>query len=227
MVTNFTHFIYHLLYQLENTFVATNPRGLIFLFFLAVITDIGVPVPFVLDTILLLTAFKVWINPDPNWMPVAMIVLMLFMGRQIGSGFLYAMFRYPGNAFLGRIGKRFPRIGRRLESFEERLRHWAPLVVVTGRLTPGLLQITTVASGTFRMRYRYFALGIAMASLIYDGILIILAFIAAHNPKAEDADFTVWVLVTMVIIVCILWPVIFVVIRHKKKKADSTTLRGT
>ena len=217
MVTNLINFLYHLLYQLEHTFVTTNPRGLIILFSLAVITDIGVPVPFVLDTVLLLTAFKVWINPDPNWMPVLLIVLMLFVGRQVGSGILYLMSRYLGNTFLNWIKKRFPSIGNRLDSFKTRLKHWAPLVVVTGRLTPGLLQITSVASGTIRMRYQYFALGIALASLIYDGILILLAFIAAHNPKAADANFTVWVLITMVIIVCILWPLIFVIIQRSKK----------
>ena len=217
MVTHFLAF----LSSLEATFVTTNPRGLIILFSLAVITDIGVPIPFVLDTILLLTAFKVWINPNPNWMPVFLIVLMLFVGRQVGSGILYLLSHHFGNAFLNRIKKKFPSVGNRLDSFKTRLTHWAPLVVVTGRLTPGLLQITSVASGTIRLHYPYFALGIALASLIYDGILILLAFIAAHNPKAADINFTFWVLIAMVVIVCILWPIIFVFIQRNKKKINS------
>lgn len=222
MIAPFIQFLYHLLYQLEHTFVATNPRGLIVLFLLAVITDIGVPVPFVLDTILLLTAFKVWINPDPNWMPVVLIVLMLFVGRQAGSGLLYILSGHLGNAFLNRIKKRFPSLGNRLEAFKIRLKHWATFVVLTGRLTPGLLQITSVASGTIHLRYQYFALGIALSSLIYDGILVLLAFIAAHNPRAEDADFTIWVLIAMVVMVCILWPLIFIAIQHKKNDASKS-----
>jgi membrane protein DedA with SNARE-associated domain len=216
MVTQFLAF----LANLESTFVTTNPRGLIILFSLTVITDIGLPVPFVLDTILLLTAFKVWINPDPNWMPVLLIILMLFVGRQVGSGILYLLSCHFGNAFLNQIKKKFPSVGSRLDSFKTRLMHWAPLVVVTGRLTPGLLQITSVASGTIRLRYLYFTLGIALSSLIYDGILILLAFIAAHNPKADDIDFTFWVLIAMVVIVCIFWPIIFVFIRRSKKKDE-------
>jgi membrane protein DedA with SNARE-associated domain len=218
MITDFTSFVLNLLTQLESTFVPTNPRGLLALFSLAVITDIGVPVPFVLDTILLLTAFQVWISPHHNWMPVILIVLMLFVGRQVGSGILYLLARRLGRAFLSRVEKRFPSVGFRLEAFKLRLRHWAPLVVVTGRLTPGLLQITSIASGTMRMRYQYFAAGIAMASLIYDGILVFLAFIAAHNPGADNADFTIWLLIALVITVGILWPLIFFLVQRSKNR---------
>jgi membrane protein DedA with SNARE-associated domain len=204
---------------LETSFVTTNPLGLTILFSLAVITDIGVPVPFFLDTVLLLTAYKVWINPIHNWTSVILIVVMLFVGRQVGSGILYLLSRYLGQAFLKRVTKYFPSMANGLDSFKTRLHHWAPLVVVTGRLTPGLLQMTSVASGTIRLRYWYFAAGVALASLIYDGLLIVLAFIAAHNPRATDTNFTFWVLIAMVILVGILWPVMFVVIQRNKKKA--------
>ncbi len=206
---------------LETYFVTTNPLGLTVLFSLAVITDIGFPVPFFLDTVLLLTAYKVCINPDPNWMPVILIVIMLFIGRQAGSGILYLMSRYLGHSFLKRVIKYFPSMGNGLEAIKTRLHHWAPLVVVTGRLTPGLLQITSVASGTIRLRYSYFASGIAIASLIYDGLIILLAYIAAHNPKAADMDFMFWILIAMIICVSILWPLIFVIIQRNKKKAGS------
>lgn len=207
------------LHWLETSFVTTNPLGLTVLFSLAVITDIGVPVPFFLDTVLLLTAYKVWINPEPNWTPVIMIVVMLFVGRQVGSGILYLLSRYLGQAFTKRVKKYFPSMVNGLDSFKTRLHHWAPLAVVTGRLTPGLLQMTSVASGTIRLRYYYFAAGIALASLIYDGLLIVLAFVAAHSPKAADINFTFWVIIAMIVTVSVLWPVIFVVIQRNKKKA--------
>jgi len=216
MVTTFFQFLHYL----ESAFNTTNPPGLVILFLLAVITDIGVPVPFVLDTILMLTAYNVLISGDSHWTPVVMIVIMLFVGRQVGSGILYLMSRYLGNAFLNWIKRRFPTLGVRVEYFKVRLSRYAPLVVVTGRLTPGLLQITSVASGAIRMRYQYFALGIALASLIYDGILILLAFIASHNPKASDANFTIWLLISMVVMVCILWPLLFVIIQRGKKKVS-------
>ncbi len=210
---------FHFLHWLEAAFTTTNPSGLIILFLLAVITDIGVPVPFVLDTILMLTAYNIIHSPVAHqWTPVVMIVVMLFIGRQVGSGILYLLSRYFGQAFLRWVKKHFPAVGNGLDSFKIRLNHWAPLVVVTGRLTPGLLQMTSVASGAIHMRYKYFALGIALASIIYDGLLILLALIVAHNPWAANRSFTTLLLIAMVVIVCILWPLIFIIIQRSKKK---------
>ncbi len=203
-----------LLTNLEATFNPGNPSGLLILFLLAVITDIGVPIPFVLDTILILAAY----HSGPLSVPVLLIVLMLFAGRQLGSGILYVLSRFLGKSFLDWVKRRVPSVGNGLDSFKSRLKRWAPLAIVTGRLTPGLLQITSVASGAVCLRYTDFAIGIALASIIYDGILILLGFIAAHSPKSDDIDFTVWMLIALVITVCILWPVIFIVVRRSSKK---------
>jgi membrane protein DedA with SNARE-associated domain len=211
MLTAFLHW-------LETSFDLSNPSGLAILALLAAITDIGIPVPFILDTILMLTAYKVCISAYPHWTPVIMIVIMLFIGRQIGSGILYLLARYLGYAFLKVIKKYFPSIGHVLDSFKERLHHWAPLVVVTGRLTPGLLQVTSIASGTIRLRYYFFAAGIAIASLVYDGLLILLAFIASRMHKVSDENFTSWLVITMIVLVCVLWPVLFVIIKSRFKK---------
>ena len=210
-----------LLQWLETSFVTINLLSLSILFFLALITDIGIPVPFFLDTVLLLTAYKVLINPDHNWIPVILILIMLFIGRQAGSGILYFISRHLGHRFLKRVINKFPSLGDGLESLKTRLHHWAPLAVTSGRLTPGLLQITSIASGTIHLRYSYFAAGIAMASLIYDGLIVLLAFIAAHSPKAADMDFMFWVLIATIICVSILWPVIFVVIQRNKQKPEA------
>jgi membrane protein DedA with SNARE-associated domain len=217
---------FEFLHNLEAAFNTTNPPGLIILFSLAIITDIGIPVPFVLDTILMLTAYKVMISGEPHWTPVVMIILMLFLGRQVGSGILYLLSRYLGSSFLGMLKKRFPSLENQLDTFKARLKHWATLMVVTGRLTPGLLQITSVASGAIRMRYQYFALGIALASIVYDGLLILLGFFAAHNPWAENRSFTTLLIIAMVVIVCILWPVLFAVIQRTKKKTETVKVEA-
>jgi membrane protein DedA with SNARE-associated domain len=217
MESSFIGFLTHLL---EVTFNTANPNGLLALFLLAVITDIGIPVPFILDTILILAAYRASLSVSHEWTPVISIVVMLFLGRQVGSGILYFLSRSIGKKFLNWLNRHIPSIGRGLDSFKMRLNHWAPLVIVTGRLTPGLLQVTSVASGACRLRYLDFALGIAFASIIYDGILIFLGFIAAHGPKSGDVNFTDWVVIAMVIIVCILWPIVFVLARRSKKTAQ-------
>jgi membrane protein DedA with SNARE-associated domain len=200
--------------QMEAAFSTGNPSGLLILFFLAVIADIGIPIPFVLDSILLLTAY----NSGPLSLPVLLIVAALFLGRQTGSAILYLLSRFLGKMFLNWLQRRFPVLGVRLEAFKSRLYHWAPLAVATARLTPGLLQITSVAAGAIRLRYLPFAAGITLSSLIYDGILILLGFIAASSPRSSDENFTVWLLFSMLIIVCILWPLIFVLLRRTGNK---------
>jgi membrane protein DedA with SNARE-associated domain len=214
-----------LLQNMEATFNPGNPSGLLILFFLAVITDIGVPIPFVLDTILVLSAYRAWTAPHPLWIPVILIVVMLFIGRQAGSGILYLLSRLLGKVFLNWLRCHVPSIGNRLESFGARIEHWAPLTIATGRLTPGLLQLTSVTAGAIRLRYYYFAMGVAISSIIYDGILVLLAFIAAHSPRANDPDFTIWLLIALIAVVCILWPVIYVFSQRSARKA--ARLRAT
>jgi membrane protein DedA with SNARE-associated domain len=203
---------------LESTFMPSNPNGPLVLFLLAAITDIGIPVPFVLDSILILSAYRVMTAPHASWVPVVVIVIALFLGRQLGSGILYLLSRFLGVAFINWLKCHLPRIGNRMDALKNRLNHWAPLAIITGRLTPGLLQVTSVACGAVRLRYDYFAIGVALASLVYDGVLILLGFIASHSPLGTDINFTAWLLISMVVIVGILWPVIFVTARRRSKK---------
>jgi membrane protein DedA with SNARE-associated domain len=152
-------------------------------------------------------------------MHVLLIVVMLFLGRQAGSAVLYWLSRLLGKIFLAWLQRHFPSIGIRLQAFTTKLDRWAPLAVATARLTPGLLQVTSVAAGAICLRYSHFAAGITISSLVYDGILILLGFIAASSPRSSDANFTVWLLISMVIIVCILWPLLFLLVRRMGKKA--------
>jgi membrane protein DedA with SNARE-associated domain len=209
-------FLTPLLSYIETAFSPGNFSGLLVLAFLAAITDVGIPIPFFLDTILILAAY----HAGSNYLPVFMIVLALFIGRQAGSGALYLISRFLGKGFIKWLKRRFPTIGNRLDSAKLVKSRWTPVAVVTGRLTPGLLQITSVAAGSIRLRYLHFALGVAISSLIYDAILILLGFIAAHGPKSDDVNFTTWLVISLIIVVCILWPVLFIVLHRSSKKPN-------
>lgn len=221
---NFINFLYQLIYNLihhrflEYAFSIANPSGLMILFSLATITDIGIPVPFVLDTILLFTSYEVWVKHEPHYLPILLIVSMLFLGRQLGSGILYSISRGLGKVFINWLKRHVPSVGNSLDSFKARLTHWAPMVVATGRLTPGLLQATSIASGAVSLRYYQFALGVAISSVVYDGILVLLGFIAANTPIARDPNLTLWLLITLIVIVVVLWPLIFFLVRRSNKK---------
>jgi membrane protein DedA with SNARE-associated domain len=202
---------------LESIVSPHNPTGLLALFGLAVVTDIGIPAPFILDTVLILTAYQ----SGPISLPVLLTLLALFIGRQLGSAILYLLSRLLGKAFIRWLQRHFPLLSEGLDSLRQRLSRWAVLAVVTGRLTPGLLQVTSVAAGTIRLPYYQFVLGIALSSIIYDGLLVVLGFIAANSPKAQDINFTFWMLIAILIIVCVLWPLVFIVLRRGSRKTAS------
>jgi len=203
---------------IESTFSLTNPIPLIVVFLVVLLADIGFPAPFVDDMALLVTSYGVFSKPNPNLTPVVLIVAALFVGRQIGSGILYLISRVVGGAFLKWVKRHIPSIGNKLDAFKSRLGRKAVLVITTGRLTPGLLQVTSVVSGACHLNYYQFALGIAISSIIYDGALVILGLIAAHSPLSRDPNLTLWLLITMIVIVSILWPLIFVLVQRSKKK---------
>ncbi len=202
---------------IESTFSLAHPLGLLVVFCIVIIADIGFPVPFVDDLALLVTSFGIFSKPNPDYTPIILIVAALFVGRQIGSGVLYIIARVAGGPFLSWLKRRIPAIGKRLDSFKSRLDRYAVLAVTTGRLTPGLLQVTSIVSGAVRLNYYQFALAIALSSLVYDGVLVLLGFIAAHSPASRDPNLTFWLLISMIIIVTILWPVIFILSRRDKR----------
>ena len=203
---------------IESTFSLAHPFGLLVVFSIVIIADIGFPIPFVDDLALMVTSYGIFSKPDPDFTPIILVVAALFVGRQIGSGILYAISRVVGGAFLNWLKRHIPSIGNRLDSFKARLGRYAVLVVTTGRLTPGLLQVTSIVSGAVRLNYLQFALGIALSSIIYDGVLVLLGFIAALSPLSRNPNFAFWLLISMIITVTILWPLIFVLVRRDKKK---------
>jgi membrane protein DedA with SNARE-associated domain len=202
------------LQNFESVFIPDNSLGLLALFILAVITDIGIPVPFVLDTLLILAAYQ----SGPFSIQVLTIVGVLFLGRQVGSGILYFLALLMGGKFIRWLKRCVPWVGNKMDSLGDRLHNVAPLAVVTGRLTPGLLQITSVAAGTMKLRYDRFFIGVALASLVYDAILILLGFIARNGVKSDDPNFTMWSLIMVVVVVCLLWPLTGYLIQRNNKK---------
>jgi membrane protein DedA with SNARE-associated domain len=151
-----------------------NPVGLIVVFLVALSCDIGVPFPFVLDTIVFFTTYKVGAL---SWQ-VLLVLLMLLGGSMMGTSILYWISRRLGPRFVAWLGRRSKFLQRSLERFQNRLGRWKIPVIVAARLTPGLMQVSTVASGTTRLPYYQMVLAIVFSFIAYDGTLVALGTIA-------------------------------------------------
>jgi membrane protein DedA with SNARE-associated domain len=189
-----------------------NPGGLAAIFFITVSADIGIPFPFVLDTILFFTTYEM----GAFSLPVLLIILMIWGGRLLGTGIIYWVSRLLGTRFVDWVGKRSKFLRRNFEQFQNKLGRWTIPVIVAARLTPGLMQVSSVAAGTMHVRYYKLVLAIVLSSVVYDGTLIILGTIARLGLKDVGPEYSAWIIIGFVAIMTVVFVAIHLVRRRFK-----------
>jgi membrane protein DedA with SNARE-associated domain len=160
--------------------VAQNTlQALVALFLVAALTEVGVPFPFVIDGALFITSFESGLFSAH----VLLVIAALVLGREVGAAIIFWLSRFVGDAFVKWLGRRFPKLklNERMGWFNHKLNKRASLAVAIARLTPGLLTVSSVASGYCGMRYYQFVLGIILASAVADGALVIIGFATKYG----------------------------------------------
>jgi len=191
-----------------------NPAGLAAIFFLTASADVGFPFPFLLDTILFYTAYQ----EGPFSWPVFLIVIMMLGGRILGTGIIYWLSRLVGAKFIDWIRKlpQFPQ--RNFEQFQSKLGRWCIPAIAIARLTPGLMQVSSVTAGSLHIRFYQLVLAIVLSAIIYDGALIILGSLAAIGFKGLDPKHTIWIVVGFLAVMVIVF-IVVLFIRHRLKRS--------
>ena len=192
----------------------SNPGGLAAIFFLTVSADIGIPFPFALDTILFFTTYKMGAF---SW-PVLLIITMLLGGSLLGTSIIYWVSRLLGTRFANWIGQRSKFLRSNLEQFQNTPGRWTIPVIVAARLTPGLMQVSSVAAGTVGIRYYRLVLAIVFSSIIYDGTLIILGSLARLGLKDVGPEYAAWIVIGFVAIMAAVFGAIHLVRRRRQAK---------
>ncbi len=189
-----------------------NPGGLAVIFFLAMSADIGIPFPFALDTIVFFTTYKM----GALSLPVLLVLMMLLGGSLLGTSVIYWVSRLLGTRFADWVGKRSKFLQRNLERFQNRLGRWTIPVIVAARLTPGLMQVSSVAAGTVRIRYYQVVLAIVFSFIVYDGTLIILGTLARLELKDVGPQYAAWIVIGFVAIMAVVFVAIHLIRRRLK-----------
>ena len=189
-----------------------NPWGLAAIFLLTVSADIGIPFPFALDTILFFTTYKM----GAFSLPVLLIILMLLGGSLLGTSIIYWVSRLLGPRFVNWVGKRSKFLRRNLEQFQNRLGRWAIPVIVAARLTPGLMQVASVAAGAVRIRYYQMVLAIVLSFIVYDGTLILLGSLARLGFKDVGPEYAAWIVLGFVAIMAAIFVAVHLIRRRAK-----------
>jgi membrane protein DedA with SNARE-associated domain len=198
---------------LASSINVNNPGGLAAIFFITVSCDVGFPFPFVLDTILFFTTYEIGAF---SW-PVLLIILMIWGGRLLGTGIIYWVSRLLGPRFVDRVGKRSKFLRRNFEQFQNRLGKWTIPVIIGARLTPGLMQVSSVAAGTTRVRYYKVVLAIIFSSIVYDGTLIILGTLARLGFKNVGPEYSFWIVIGFVGIMTVVFVAVHLIRRRFKQ----------
>jgi membrane protein DedA with SNARE-associated domain len=190
-----------------------NPGGLVAIFFLTVSADIGIPFPFVLDTILFFTTYKM----GAFSLPVLLVTMMLLGGSLLGTSIIYWVSRLLGTRFLNWVTKRSKFLRRNLDQFQNRLGKWTIPVIVAARLTPGLMQVSSMAAGTVRIRYYQLVLAVVFSFIVYDGTLILLGTLARLGFKEVGPEYSAWIVICFVAIMTVIFVTIHLIRRRTKK----------
>ncbi len=149
------------------------------------------------------------------------------LGREVGAAVIFWLSRFVGDAFINWLGKRFPKLklSERMFWLNTKLRRQAPLAVAIARLTPGLLFPSSVAAGYCGVRYYQFVLGIVLASVVADGVLVIMGVVTKYGFSILGFTPSAWEVVgALAVVILLVWfaPWIYFRARNKKKKAQAT-----
>lgn len=182
------------------------------LFFVSALTEVGVPFPFIMDSILFFSGYQT----GPVTFEVLRIIIVLLLGRVAGSSVIYWSSRLLGRSFLLWAGRRSSLLRHRLRWLADKLSCRAPLAVAIARLTPGLLTPSSVVSGTICLPYPYFVTGIALSSLIADSAIIILGFVTRSGVDYLGFTPSLWhIILGIVAVIIIVWALRHILVRSR------------
>ncbi len=198
-----------------------NPAGLAAIFFIAASCDIGIPFPFVLDTIVFFTTYEV----GPLSWPVLLVIVMLFGGSLLGTSILYWISRLLNTRFADWVGRRSKFLQRNFEQFQNRLDKWKIPVIVAARLTPGLMQVSSVAAGTMRVPYYQLVLASVFSFIVYDGTLIVLGTLARLGLRDVGPEYSAWIVIGFVGIMTAIFVAVHLIRRRLSGARTATKSR--
>lgn len=198
-----------------------NPELLIFLYLICTLGEFGASVPYLLETVWLLSGYHVATGVIS---PPQMIALWLTAqaGRQTGAAMLYYVSRFGSTPLMKLYRKHFQKyfeagVSEKLSSntsapvrFIRRIDYSSPLSIATGRLFWMRIPITLTMA--VRRQHRKLALGIILQSLIWDGTYISLGGIVGASVEVKPLQMVLYSLIGL----SVLYVVMFTIHRLKK-----------
>ncbi|MCL5003936.1 MAG: VTT domain-containing protein [Patescibacteria group bacterium] len=164
-----------------------DPTSYISVFLLLVLNEVGIPLPIVYETLLLITGYSL---AQGRFAYLFTVVFGSF-GSVVGASLVFFFFYIFGPEILdSRLLRRFH---AKVNLLKELISQREITDVALGRLTPGLVGLTSVASGLLRLNYFKFVLGILVSNLVWAAILISLGFFLGQTSERFSGQITLLV----------------------------------
>jgi membrane protein DedA with SNARE-associated domain len=139
--------------------------GLLAVFIVMLLKEIGIPVPIPGDVVMLGVAAQTAQGRFPLWLACVAFLVPMF----IGGLFQFGMARGPGRRFIYRTGKFIGLTQARLDKMMDRVRRGGSTAVAFGLSVPGIRIATNPASGLANLSTARYIPGLIAGSVIFLG----------------------------------------------------------
>ena len=153
--------------ELANQFLIQY--GLIAIFVVMMLKEIGFPVPIPADLIMLGAAASTAAGNFEAQGGIIAVFIAFLIPMFIGGFFQYSLAKGPGRAFVYRVGKYIGLSETRLDKAMDTVRKGGATAVTIGLTTPGLRIATTPASGLANLSLGAYVPGLVLGSFFFLG----------------------------------------------------------
>jgi membrane protein DedA with SNARE-associated domain len=160
------------------------------LFILLTIEEAGIPIPIAGDYLIALAGTRSHQSIGYAIIIISTASLAVFLG----SSLLFLIARRQGRSLIERYGKYIFLDQKKVKRLEQWVSRYGPIVLLIGRLTPGLRIPTTVVAGISNMPYQRFCIFTGIAAIIWSSLYFFLGALLGRelrrivNPLLEFFD---------------------------------------
>ena len=145
--------------------------GLIFVFSLIFLQEVGIPSPLPNEIMLLFAGFLA----STGKLHLIPLIIVAVAGDFIGSSVLYAIFYYFGSRLLAKHPKWIS--SEKIEQWRIRLSGKHLWSIYLGRLLPYVRAYTSMAAGSLKIRPRIFEPSVLLSAITWSGGYVILGWL--------------------------------------------------
>lgn len=171
------------------------------LFLLLLVEEAGVPLPLPGDTIIAFAGYRA----SAGQIGLVEAGLAVTFAVQMGSTILYLFSRKLGHGLLFKYGSLIHLDMAKLEKVERWIQRHGPVMVLVGRLTPGLRTPTSIMAGVFEVPFHQFLLYTTLAAIIWSVFWLLLGYYFGRNllPLAAYIHYPFYAVVAVVVVAVI------------------------